>query len=223
MTIAASSVVHDLTNRLYTLLNKETSVARKFASDSSNTNAVEFKDFWRALCRSVNQLDGLSASTLEALAKNAAAHIGKKPTPETCAKIGNATRGPKNHNWHKPRSAETNAKQSASRKGKAAGPEHWNWMGGVSREPYGWEWNNELKEEVRRRDGYRCQLCGAPQAECGEALCVHHVNYKKEDNDPVNLVALCRGCHGRTATRRKYWMGVFMAMATTRAIARPGQ
>ena len=58
MAISASSVVYDLTSEWYELLNKETSAARKMATDSSNTNAVEFKDFWRALCRSVNALDG---------------------------------------------------------------------------------------------------------------------------------------------------------------------
>ena len=65
MTLAASSCVYDLTAALYTLLNKETSGARLYASDSSNTNAVAFKDAWRALNRSVNQLDGLAASTAE--------------------------------------------------------------------------------------------------------------------------------------------------------------
>ena len=65
MTIAAGSVVSDLTSRLYVLLDKETSFARKFASDSSNTSAVPFSTMWKAMSRSVNQLSGLSASTAE--------------------------------------------------------------------------------------------------------------------------------------------------------------
>jgi len=55
------------------------------------------------------------------------------------------------------------------------GSTHPNWLGGISRAPYAWTFNAELKEEVRRRDGYKCQLCGMPQAECKKALPVHHI------------------------------------------------
>jgi len=121
----------------------------------------------------------------EAVAKNAAWHQGRKSSPETCKKVGEAL------------------------KGKRVGSKHPLWLGGISREPYGWDFSPELKEEVRRRDGYRCQLCGVPQCECKKALDVHHTNYDKKDNDPLNLVALCRSCHQRTNFRRAFWKEYF--------------
>ena len=65
MTIQASSVWSDLTRELYTLLDEESSFARKYVSDSSNTNAVPFKTAMKALLRSVSALHGLAASTAE--------------------------------------------------------------------------------------------------------------------------------------------------------------
>ena len=99
------------------------------------------------------------------------------------------------------------------------GPNNPQWRGGISREPYGWEWNDELREEVRRRDGYRCRVCGVPQDECNERLNVHHANYLKQDNDPLNLVSLCRSCHSRTVKRRKYWIAIFQTMVLNRDLA----
>ncbi|HHI04317.1 MAG TPA: hypothetical protein ENL45_02110, partial [Candidatus Woesearchaeota archaeon] len=37
------------------------------------------------------------------------------------------------------------------------------WKGGISKLPYPFEFNDELKELIRKRDGYKCQLCGVPQ------------------------------------------------------------
>ena len=65
MTIQASSVWSDLTRELYTLLDEESSFARKYVTDSSNTNAVPFKTAMKAMLRSVSALHGLAASTAE--------------------------------------------------------------------------------------------------------------------------------------------------------------
>lgn len=119
---------------------------------------------------------------------------GHKVPPELRAKVGAAN---KNREW------------TPEMLAKISGPNSHAWMGGISREPYGWEWNAELREEVRRREGYKCQLCGVPQAECRRKLTVHHINYNKRDNDPLNLVALCNMCHSRTNHRRKNWMAFF--------------
>jgi DEAD/DEAH box helicase domain-containing protein len=63
---------------------------------------------------------------------------------------------------------------------------------------YGPGWNR-LREAVRARDGYRCQVCGAP--ENGRQHDVHHkVPFKSftsiaEANRMDNLVTLCSACH----------------------------
>ena len=69
------------------------------------------------------------------------------------------------------------------------------WKGGVSKELYGRGWTNILKESIRLRDNYKCQICGVPQEECCEALSVHHKNEIKTDLNPDNLESLCRRCH----------------------------
>jgi len=65
-----------------------------------------------------------------------------------------------------------------------------------------------LYEKTRLRDNFTCQLCGELQIRGGEKLSVHHIDYNKENDDEVNLVSLCRSCHSKTGTNRKYWMGV---------------
>ena len=65
---------------------------------------------------------------------------------------------------------------------------------------YGADWAAQ-RDAARRRDGYRCVLCGV--AEAGAA---HHVHHRQpfrtfatasEANDLANLVTLCPGCHRR--------------------------
>jgi len=165
----------------------------------------------------------LSAAHCAALSE---AHTGRKHTAETCAKLRALNMGNKNaegctrskevrdkiaaSNTGQRRTAPTCAKLSALAIERFSDPtRHPRWRGGISREPYGWGWNNELKEVVRHRDGYTCQLCGVSQSECSRTLDVHHINYNKRDCDPLNLVALCHACHLRTSGRRKYWTQFF--------------
>jgi len=88
-----------------------------------------------------------------------------------------------------------------------------NWLGGLSFEPYGLSFNNELKEQIRKRDHYTCQLCGKPQN--GKKLSTHHIDYNKRHNHPRNLISLCSnkkdepGCHAKTNNNREYWIKYF--------------
>ena len=71
---------------------------------------------------------------------------------------------------------------------------------------YGPGWNH-LRDAVRARDGYRCQVCGRPEADpssplgAGRQHDVHHrVPFKtfdsaQEANRMENLVTLCPSCH----------------------------
>ena len=148
--------------------------------------------------------------TPETRAKMSAAHKGKCPSPETRAKISAGLE-------RRPYSLQTRAKIGAAHKGLQVGPKNPAWLGGISRAPYAWTFNAELKEEVRRRDGYKCQVCGVPETECRGKLPVHHVNYDKKNSDPLNLVALCPSCHSRTNIRRDHWQVFFVARAMGRA------
>ncbi len=81
--------------------------------------------------------------------------------------------------------------------------EHGNWRGGLSFEPYPTKWTEDLKESIRKRDGYSCCECGEEQN--GKKLSVHHIDYDKENLDPKNLISLCRSCHTKTNYDRDYW------------------
>lgn len=105
-------------------------------------------------------------------------------------------------------SKETRAKISAAEMGE----KNHNWRGGKSFEPYGVEFNNELKEQVRKRDNYTCQECDKTQKELGCKLDIHHIDYDKENNNPENLISLCRSCHVQTNFGREEWMKYFREM-----------
>ncbi len=83
------------------------------------------------------------------------------------------------------------------------------WLGGKSFEEYGEEFTEGLKETIRERDNYTCQECGFTQEELGYTLSIHHMDYNKKNNNPDNLISLCRSCHQQTNFRREDWMGYF--------------
>jgi DEAD/DEAH box helicase domain-containing protein len=68
---------------------------------------------------------------------------------------------------------------------------------------YGPDWSR-LRDQVRARDGYRCQVCGAP--ELGRSHDVHHkVPFRSFDslqqaNQLSNLITLCPACHHQVET-----------------------
>lgn len=84
-----------------------------------------------------------------------------------------------------------------------------NWLGGISTLPYPFDFNEELKKLIRERDNNTCQLCDKKQEESGRKLCIHHIDYDKDNCDFSNLISLCRGCHGTTNYNREHWTKVF--------------
>jgi hypothetical protein len=74
-----------------------------------------------------------------------------------------------------------------------------NWNGGSSFEPYSLEWTNELKNKIRERDHYICQLC----KKYGNTI--HHIDYNKKHCDFSNLINLCRSCNVKVNKNRIQW------------------
>ena len=89
------------------------------------------------------------------------------------------------------------------------GEKSYNWRGGISKEPYGTEFNRELKEQIRKRDDWKCRECGHSQEELGYKLPVHHIDYNKRNNGSDNLISLCRNCHAQTSFKREDWTNYF--------------
>jgi ATP-dependent DNA helicase RecQ len=50
----------------------------------------------------------------------------------------------------------------------------------------------DLRQQVLRRDGWRCQSCGALSN-----LEVHHTQFRSQSEDDAeqNLITLCNACH----------------------------
>lgn len=78
-----------------------------------------------------------------------------------------------------------------------------NWKGGKSIEPYPIKFNITLKEIIRKRDDYTCQLCGEG------GIYIHHIDYDKDNCKHDNLITLCHNCHSKTNGNRKYYMSIF--------------
>ena len=90
---------------------------------------------------------------------------------------------------------------------------HHCWKGGISNEPYSFDFNDELKERIKKRDNFICQICKITEEEhlivFGQPLCIHHINYNKLNSEENNLITLCHSCHTRTNFNRNYWKEYF--------------
>jgi len=97
-------------------------------------------------------------------------------------------------------SEETRKKQSEAHRGELA----YNWQGGKSFEEYPIEFK-QIKKSILKRDNYTCQC---PDCEHkSNLLDAHHIDYNKKNNNPENLITLCRSCHAKTngKNNRQYW------------------
>ncbi len=155
------------------------------------------------------------------------ANHGKVRTEEFKKKLSEALRGENHPLWGKHHSDVSKAKISLHRKGKTL-PESWrrnisaghsgkknnNWRGGISKIPYTQDWTNLLKEAIRQRDNYTCQICCTHQDDLARTMDVHHIDYNKENCDPVNLITLCRSCHMKTNRKREKWISFFRGRNT---------
>jgi transposase len=70
-----------------------------------------------------------------------------------------------------------------------------------------YDWGN-VREVVRERDGFECQMCSKSELSLKRKLSIHHISYDISENCVSNLVALCSVCHSRTnggVENRKKW------------------
>ena len=125
-------------------------------------------------------------------------------------------------NISKGKKGKPNPKVSVSLRGKIR-EESRNWKGGLSFEPYGIEFNGKLKEVIRKRDKYTCQYCYRNQEEVREKLSIHHIDYDKKNNNPLNLISLCRKCHTKMGANRELWRRYFFMYQFIRLILLPCQ
>lgn len=81
-----------------------------------------------------------------------------------------------------------------------------NWKDGNYMYSYPVEFNGELRESIRERDNYTCQLCGKIQEEEYRKLSIHHINHDKDDLSEDNLITLCGSCNSIVESKKDYKM-----------------
>lgn len=66
---------------------------------------------------------------------------------------------------------------------------------------YKGEFTKKLKSEIKERDNYTCMnpLCEKKDL----PLLVHHIDNKKHNNNPENLITLCFSCHSKVTMAQK--------------------
>jgi len=52
-----------------------------------------------------------------------------------------------------------------------------------------YHWLDVLFQSILQRDNFKCQRC------LEGAILIHHVDGDNYNNDPSNLISLCRSCH----------------------------
>lgn len=124
--------------------------------------------------------------------------LGKKRSKETCLKISKTNTG-------KHRSEEACINISKAKKGE----NNPSYIDGTARSPYCREFNEILKFRIRQRDNHVCQICNNDDKRLNRNLCIHHIDYNKENCKENNLISLCTSCHTKTnGTKefdRSYW------------------
>jgi len=143
--------------------------------------------------------DGVSEETKK---KISVALKGKRKPKGFSEKLRRANLGKKH-------SEVTKKRISINLIGKTKGEKNGNWNGGSSYEPYGKLWTNLLKKTIRERERYVCFICRKKQDKSQRDFDVHHIDYNKKNNDPLNLITLCHSCHTGTNHKRKKWIKYF--------------
>ena len=87
---------------------------------------------------------------------------------------------------------------------KMLGKRNPNWQDGKSYEPYCEIWKDkDYKKSIKERDGNKClnPLC----YETSDRLCIHHIDYKKKNCSPSNLITVCFSCNARANFNKEFW------------------
>jgi len=113
-------------------------------------------------------------------------------------------------------SKRSNEKRSKTLKGTRRGANNPAWRDGKSFEPYGETWTLELREQIRKRDNYVCQMPSCEMVQDKRPHDVHHIDYNKKNDNLLNLLTLCVSCHAKTGIKRKMWTYLFQVLQEIR-------
>jgi len=193
-------------------------MVRKHSEETKKKMRESALNSWKSGRKAWNK--GLTKSTSSMVVENAKAIskslIGHFVSKETRDKIGSAnsgriltkehrlliSKGVKNNpnvmksrfkKWHI-QSDEINSKKASKGNKNPA------WIDGRSYDKHYLPEFRRIRKEILKRDKC-CQICGG-----NNKLCVHHINYNKDNNNPDNLLTLCNSCHSKTNHNRNRWL-----------------
>lgn len=173
----------------------ESNIGKKLSEETKNKLRQSMKEQYKSGKRKI---------TIPKLSGKQHGMYGKTHTPEVRKKLSESLTGRKLTKEHKINIGLGQEGEKGS-----------NWQGGKSFEPYSPKFNNTLKEQIRRRDHYRCQECFRHQSELRtktnklRKLSIHHIDYDKKNNNPNNLISLCITCHAQTNFNRDNWVDYY--------------
>lgn len=122
--------------------------------------------------------------------------LGRKMSNESKMKMSNSKKGKKLSMAH--RNSLSSALIKTWKRGvydSHKGKNNPNWKENKQRHPK--EFSKELREFVRQRDSYACQICGRDVSRLKKRGIVHHIDGVKTNNDSSNLILFCIPCHTR--------------------------
>ena len=90
---------------------------------------------------------------------------------------------------------------------KFSGEGNPNFRDGLSKIYYTKDFTSELKWQIRVRDQFKCRVCKLTEEESllrwGMTLCIHHLDYDKQNCDKRNLLATCNSCNAKLNANRE--------------------
>lgn len=94
---------------------------------------------------------------------------------------------------------------------KHSGPNCHFWKGGISAEPYCDVWSDQdYKQSIKDRDRNVClDPCCSKNS---KRLAIHHIDYKKKNCHPLNLITLCNSCNGKANFDREWHTAWYQAI-----------
>lgn len=135
-------------------------------------------------------------------------HLSRKKAPPISEKTREKMRKKKigKTPWMKGKKHTEKAKEKNRQAHK--GNKNSRWRGGISFAPYTTDWTETLRQAIRERDRYTCQMPGCNRKQGDRAFAVHHIDYDKLNSNPDNLITLCTKCHSKTNSNRKYYINL---------------
>lgn len=143
---------------------------------------------------------------------------GRKHTLEAILKIKQSKLGKKRRKFNK--QWIENMKEAVKKRheqiefGFKNGNKNPSWAGGIAVK-YGRGFTPYLKNKIKERDGYICQLCFKNPKKV--TLAIHHIDYDKENCKTENLITLCVGCNCKVNFGRSYWKNYFKQICILKA------